>query len=325
MNPGGLPLLSDIRSFALDDGPGIRTTVFMKGCPLACLWCHNPETVSSEPEMSFNLRVCIACGDCLRACRHDAIDLELDGRIRRERCTACGDCAEICPTLAIKRIGIALSPDQLAERILLDKPFYDTSGGGVTFSGGEPTLYMDYLTAVIKILKRQNISIAIQTSGFFDLAEFESKLLENLDWIYFDLKLFDAAKHRRYTGVDNAGILSNFRELAKRHPERIIARVPLIPGITTPGDNLASIAGFVRRAGCDRRELLSYFAGGVEKRRLLGKTVPKSLASLRLQPKADARCRVEFDNSFSRRSNPTKIQCATPTVERRRASIHSNI
>jgi len=325
MTEGSLPLISDIRTFALDDGPGIRTTIFMKGCPLACLWCHNPETTTPGPEISFNSSRCIVCGDCLRACPHNAIGLDDDCRIRRDRCTACGACADACPTLALKQIGRALPPAELVDRLLPDKTFYDASGGGVRFSGGEPTLYMDYLAAVIKILKKQNISVAIQTSGFFDLAEFETKLLENLDWIYFDLKLFDAAKHRRYTGVDNAGILSNFRKLAKRYPERLIARVPLIPGITTTRNNLESIAGFVRKAGCDRRELLSYFVGGVEKRRLLGKTVPKRLAGLHLHQKADARCRLEFDNYFSRRSTQPKIKCATPAVDRRRDSIHSNI
>lgn len=314
MNPNGLPLISDIRSFALDDGPGIRTTVFVKGCPLSCLWCHNPETISPKAEMSFNIHRCIACGDCLRACRHDAIDLELDGRIRRERCTACGNCAEVCPTLAIKRIGIALSPDQLAERLLLDKPFYDTSGGGVTFSGGEPTLYMDYVSAVIGILRKHNISVALQTAGLFDMAQFQAKLLGQVDWIYFDLKLFDAEKHRQYTAANNGIILSNFLELTRKDRGRVIPRLPLVAGITDTRGNLEAIARFLRRAGYDRLELLAYHGGGIEKLRRLGKPVPQQLSAWSADPRTEALSRRIVDEAMSGDADSEKGKRAAPAL-----------
>ncbi|MEN6487516.1 MAG: glycyl-radical enzyme activating protein [Smithella sp.] len=295
-----LPLISDIHRFALDDGPGIRTTVFLKGCPLACPWCHNPEAVSPEAEIAYHAEKCIHCGDCALACKTGAISMETLERIDRTKCNSCGKCADICPTLALKRIGVYYPPHQLVEELLRDRVFYETSGGGVTFSGGEPTQHMDYLSAVMKLLKQNGISIAIQTAGFFDLDEFTDKLLPYLDLIFYDIKFIDAGEHKRWTGKDNKIILANFLELTKKNNDLIIPRIPLIPGITATKDNLIRIADFIRAAGYDRCQLLDYNSAGQAKRSYLGKAVPDAVKSLRWEEKAHEQYRRIFNNRFFR-------------------------
>jgi len=294
-----LPLITAIHHHALDDGPGIRATVFMKGCSLSCPWCHNPETISAAPEISFSAEKCIACGDCEKACRQAAVSMKTAGRIDRSKCNACGDCAEVCPALALKKVGAYYAPEALAEELLRDRIFYETSRGGVTFSGGEPTLHMDYLSEVMKLLSQAGISIAIQTAGLFDLNEFAGKLLGHLDFVFYDLKFFDSRGHRRWTGKDNGLILSNFLELTRRTGAVIVPRVPLIPGITATKENLARIAEWIKTAGCDRYELLAYNSAGAAKRLPLGKTVPEVVRYLRREEKTEEQYRQIFAGSFS--------------------------
>ncbi|MBW2644875.1 MAG: glycyl-radical enzyme activating protein [Deltaproteobacteria bacterium] len=286
-----LPLIFDIHHFALDDGPGIRTTVFLKGCPLSCLWCHNPESMKSSPEIAFYSQLCIEsveklpvfqssrinCGDCKAVCPEDAISFEKTGSIIRDRCTACGKCAEECPTTALKIVGKYYSVSDLIEILLSDHIFYETSKGGVTFSGGEPTLYMDYVGEVMKGLKAKNIHIAIETSGMFNLAEFKTKLLPYIDLIFYDLKLYDPHKHEEYTGKSNKQILSNLADLVKESSVRIIPRLPLVPKITATTDNLTQIARFLKGAGITTCELLPYNPGGIAKRMAIGKNVPSDI------------------------------------------------
>jgi len=272
----GYPLIFNIRHFSLDDGPGIRSTVFLKGCPLSCIWCHNPESMSREPEIAFHAQRCIRCGDCSAVCEERAIDLSCEERVVRDRCTACGKCADACPSLALSRVGEYYSPDDLAVLLLKDRIFYQTSGGGVTFSGGEPVLHAEYLEAVMKQLKQEDIHIAVQTSGMFDMATFRSRLLPYIDLIYYDIKLFDTKRHREYTGMDNTGILDNFSQLL-RAGTALIPRVPLIPGITDTEENLTHIAGFLKDAGCNVCELLPYNPGAVAKRTAIGMRVSERL------------------------------------------------
>ena len=158
----GHPLIFDIKHFALDDGPGIRTTVFLKGCSLSCQWCHNPESINSGHEIAFFAHLCINCGDCQAVCPEDAVCVDGTNRIEREKCTRCQKCVDKCPTTALKSIGKYYTVAELAEFLKSDHIFYETSKGGVTFSGGEPTLYMDYVGDVMKELKNDNIHIAIQ-------------------------------------------------------------------------------------------------------------------------------------------------------------------
>ena len=310
-----LPLVSDIHRFALDDGPGIRTTVFLKGCPLACPWCHNPEAVSPETEIAYSAEKCIHCGDCALVCKAGAIRMETAERIDRTKCCGCGKCADVCPTLALKKIGVYYPPHLLVEELLRDRVFYETSGGGVTFSGGEPTQHMDYLSAVMKLLKQNDIPIAIETAGFFNLKEFTDKLLPYLDLIFYDIKFIDSHVHKRWTGKDNKIILTNFLKLTKKNKDLIIPRIPLIPGITATKDNLEGIADFLKKAGYDHYELLDYNSAGRAKRSYLGKAVPDALQSLRWEAKAHEQYRRIFTNRFSGQwdgiSRKGKSRCAS--------------
>ena len=266
-----LPLIFDIHPFALDDGPGIRTTVFFKGCPLSCLWCHNPESMKSGREIAFYPELCIKCGDCKTVCREDAISLERADRIIRDRCTACGRCAEECPTRALRIVGRYYPVSRLIEILMADRIFYETSKGGITFSGGEPTLYMDYVGKVMKELKANNLHVAIETCGMFDLAEFKARLLPYIDLILFDIKLLDSDKHQCYTGKHNKQILRNFVDLVKESDVKIVPRVPLVPGITATSDNLTQIAAFLKNRGCSPCRFLPYNPGGIAKRIAIGK------------------------------------------------------
>ena len=273
--PAARPLVFDIRHFALDDGPGIRTTVFLKGCPLSCIWCHNPESLSPEEEIAFYPALCINCGDCEKVCTENAAQMNHPGRIIREKCLACRVCAEKCPSTALKIVGKYYPVNELVEELMKDRIFYETSHGGITFSGGEPALHMDYLGEVMRQLKAYNIHIAIQTSGEFDIKEFREKLLPSINLIFYDIKLFDSQKHREYTGVENEKILDNFASLSDDGIVSIIPRTPLIPGITATEENLRQIADFIRSVGCASYELLPYNPGGIAKMQAMGKSTPQ--------------------------------------------------
>jgi pyruvate formate lyase activating enzyme len=294
------PLVCNIRHFALDDGPGIRTTVFFKGCPLSCTWCHNPESMSAEREIAFHPELCIQCGDCLAGCQDGAIRLQDGERIIRERCSRCGQCVEVCPARALRSIGTYYSVDECADFLLKDRLFYETSDGGVTFSGGEPTLHMDFLSAVMKILKKSSIHIAIQTSGMFDLSGFQAKLLPYCDLIFYDIKFYDAGSHRQYTGADNSTILDNFVYLVRHSDAEIIPRVPLVPGITDTEDNLTKIAHFLKTTGCNEYELLPYNPGGISKRRATGRPVPGMLPDRMLDIEEEKRLNTYFQTCRGR-------------------------
>ncbi len=264
------PLIFAIHRFALDDGPGIRTTVFLKGCPLSCIWCHNPESMSPWRQMAVYPDLCILCGSCRLVCPEEAVSESPILQIDRNLCNACGLCAENCPTTAIRAIGKEYPLDELLEILRRDQHFYEASGGGVTFSGGEPTLHLNYLGDALKELKKEAISTAIQTCGMFNYEDFSRKVLPYADLIMFDIKLIDAAQHRRYTGKDNAVILENFRRLTKEAGNKVLPRIPLIPGITATPDNLRKIASFLADLGYKQCDLLSYNPAGIEKRRAVG-------------------------------------------------------
>lgn len=292
------PLLVDIKSNALDDGPGIRSVVFFKGCPLSCVWCHNPESLSRNAELSVDPSLCVSAGYCAPRCPEGAIRTDGGVRVDRARCTRCFECTTSCPSGALSRVGEAVSPEALTARLLRDKPFYDHSGGGVTLSGGEPTGNMEYLGDVAQRLKKAGVHTLLQTCGAFNLPRFETLLYPWLDLIYYDIKLIDAAEHAASCGADNTRILENFAHLQARARDGgvpILPRVPLIPDITDRPENLAGIARWLQRLSATRVQLVPYNPLWSEKHSRLGHS-PRGGPPLRKWMPAEhvARCEAVF-------------------------------
>lgn len=269
------PLIADIKRHSLEDGPGIRSVVFFKGCPLRCVFCHNPEMQRLEAEIVFRPDRCIACGECVRVCAVHAVSLTDAGRIHRDRCDGCGKCAAVCPGSALAQVGRTYAIDELVEILLRDQAYYRRSGGGVTFSGGECTLFPEYLVALAAALKAHGIHLVVETAGDFDEAWFVRELLPLVDLIYFDVKLADADLHRSHTGRDNRRILANLAALLAAASERIEVRIPLVPGITATDENLAAVAGLLRGMGTPRATLLPYNPLGRETCERLGRVLPE--------------------------------------------------
>lgn len=255
------PLILEIKGNSLDDGPGIRSVVFFKGCPLSCVWCHNPESRSASAEIAFDPKKCVDCGECRTVCPDQALAKTHPGYVDRSRCRLCFACAEACPSGALERVGRPMGVDEILAGILPDKPFFDVSGGGVTLSGGEPTLCMDFTSDLLGALKAHGLRTLLETCGSFDLARFMDRLYPYLDAIYYDLKIMDRAAHKRFCGLPNERIIDNFRQLcfaARRDGKTLLPRTPLVPGITDGEENLRAIADFLRNLGVERAALLAY-------------------------------------------------------------------
>ncbi len=251
------PLIFEIKGNALDDGPGIRSVVFFKGCPLSCSWCHNPEGRRTQMEIAYDRKECIGCGACAAVCLAKAVSLQHVHHIDRSKCTLCFECIDTCPAGALTRVGRPMTVEEIVDEVLKDKPFFDTSGGGVTFSGGEPVLFMEFLSDLLRHLKKHRIHTLLETSGFFDFSKFEQLIFPYLDAIYYDIKILNNDAHRRYTGVSNERILDNFERLSKKGVS-LLPRTPLVPGITDTPDNILNIAGYLAKLNITRAALLSY-------------------------------------------------------------------
>lgn len=255
------PLILEIKGNSLDDGPGIRSVVFFKGCPLSCRWCHNPEGKSPRHELAFDAAECIGCNTCMETCQETALSRDNPFFIDRDKCSLCFDCVDTCPSGALSQVGKSMTIESILQTTLKDKSFFNNSGGGVTLSGGEPTLFLNFTSDLLKAYKKAGVHTLIETCGIFDLVKFEEMLYPFIDTIYYDIKLIDTKKHAHFCGAPNERILANFSYLQKKFLDgfvEIIPRTPLIPGITDTEQNLAGIAKFLGKCNVTTIQLLAY-------------------------------------------------------------------
>jgi pyruvate formate lyase activating enzyme len=264
-------LVYDLQRFAIHDGPGIRTLVYMKGCPLKCLWCSSPQTQKAKPEILHNELNCKKCGGCIDVCPVHVITIsDEDGIIiDRELCSDCGECVEFCPNQALKLIGYHTTFEELFQDINKDSPFYRRSNGGVTVGGGEPSMQLDFVIAFLKRCKQNYINTAIETCGYVKWDNME-KLLKYVDLVYLDIKHMDPKVHKELTGVSNELILENAKKISMINP--MIIRIPVIPGCNDSDDNITATARFAFDLGenLKRIELLPYHKFGTQTYSQLG-------------------------------------------------------
>jgi pyruvate formate lyase activating enzyme len=238
-------LIFNIQRFSIHDGPGIRTTVFFKGCPLRCFWCHNPEGLSTNPELLFYSERCLFCGQCVQICTSVGHDIhEAQHTILRDRCNHCGRCADECVSNAVELAGKVMTVEQVLAEVLADRVFYQTSGGGVTLSGGEPLLQPKFALAVLKECKVKGLHTTLETCGHARWSVLSS-LLPHLDLILMDLKLVNPHKHRAVTGVSNRLILENATRLAAMAIP-IHFRIPVVPTVNDTEEEIVAIRQFVQ-------------------------------------------------------------------------------
>jgi pyruvate formate lyase activating enzyme len=249
----------NIQRFSIDDGPGIRTTVFMKGCPLRCAWCHNPEGMRKERQLMWFDVKCIGARDCLKACPSGALELTGKGMIiHRDMCDACGSCVEACPAGALEIAGRRYSTPQVLDEVLRDEAFYRNSGGGVTISGGEPTMQPEFVEELLKTCRGSGLHTALDTSGFCAPETLE-RLMGQADMVLLDLKVMDDALHRELTGVGLDPVLQSARIISGENKPFWI-RTPVIPGATDSEDNIDALARFIadELQGVERWDLLTF-------------------------------------------------------------------
>lgn len=256
----------NIQSYSIHDGPGIRTTVFMKGCPLDCLWCQNPESKRKDSQLLVVKDRCVGCGRCVHSCPHDAVRLDSGVAVTdRNLCTVCGDCISICPENIREICGEEISVSLLMQRALTDRLFFENSGGGITVSGGEALVQADFVAEFFRQCKNEGIHTALDTSGFAPWKSLK-KVIDYTDLVLFDLKHMDSQVHCQLTGVPNECILDNLRRLSRERTE-IYIRIPVIPGMNDSDENIKATAYFVLKelGGRFKTFLLPYHPMGEAK------------------------------------------------------------
>lgn len=247
-------LIFDVKKYAINDGPGIRATIFFKGCPLSCAWCHNPESISSQVQKLYNPDKCIGCRACLEVCSEDACTLTSKGVVTDfERCTSCGKCADVCPTKATEMSGRVSTVEELLEIVEKERVFFEHSGGGVTISGGEPLLQSDFLIALLDELGARSIHRVVDTTGRAKSERLLS-VAKRTDLFLYDLKMMDSARHKRWTGVGNEQIIQNLRLLAESGAA-IDIRIPLITGVNDDEENIVQTAVFIASLSGDKKKV----------------------------------------------------------------------
>jgi pyruvate formate lyase activating enzyme len=237
-------IIFDIKRYAVHDGPGIRTTVFLKGCPLDCRWCHNPEAKSGGFELSYKSARCLKCSDCTAVCSQKALSLNDRLHIDRSKCLVCGDCAAVCPTQALEKIGRETTVEEAMKDIEKDSIFFEESGGGVTFSGGEPLMQPRFLEELLRACRRRDIHVCLDTCGQAPWAVID-RIRPLVDIFLYDLKSVNPDLHTKETSVSNALILENLRKLAEAG-QPVIIRIPLIPGFNDTPEEIRDMGGFIK-------------------------------------------------------------------------------
>jgi pyruvate formate lyase activating enzyme len=271
-------IIFDIQRFSVHDGPGIRTTVFIKGCPLSCAWCSNPESKSPKPQLIVRDIKCQGCGNCVRVCPCKAVTIEETGKrvINWELCDNCLECVPGCLYHSLNISGRTVRVNDVVKEALKDNIFYQRSGGGVTISGGEPLGQHEFTTGLCRALKQEGLHVALDTSGCADTGRLTA-LLPWLDLVMYDIKQLDNELHRQHTGVDNGLILSNLRTLAGK--VRIWLRMPLISGFNDSIEHTVKMIDLAKEAGAEKISFLPYHEGGMSKCSQIGKTYAMQGAS----------------------------------------------
>ena len=298
-------IIFNLQKFSVHDGEGIRTLVFLKGCPLRCLWCSNPESQSPKREHAYNPARCLTaatCGRCLQACTHGALELVNEMIMFDVRkCVQCFACADACPSEAQKIYGEEVSVDEVLTKVERDGVFYARSGGGITLSGGECLFQHEFTLALLREAKRRHIDTAIETSGFSPY-EYLQEACRNLNKLIIDIKCMDPKKHKEFTGVDNALILENFTKVCKEFPDlQILARTPVVPGFNDTEDDIAAIRAFIPRRANIEYELLPYHRMGQPKYGYLCRRYPfegKELAKEKMKALREIANDIPLNLSF---------------------------
>lgn len=253
----------NIQRFSVHDGPGIRTTIFFKGCNLRCRWCHNPESYRTEAEMQYFREKCVGCGECVEACSH-GIHIENGKRVGTENCVLCRACEDACMSGALKFAGEEYTVEQLVKIAVRDMDYYNASGGGVTVSGGEPLLQYEFVGELFARLKQEGIFTALDTAGNVEFEHF-AHVLPHTDLVLLDLKIMDDELHRKYTGVSNKKILENARKLMESG-QRMHVRIPIMAGVNDTMENTLALKAFIQGYDCiEEVRFLPYHNMGLTK------------------------------------------------------------